>query len=165
MTAHGTAAAETKPLADGTGALLITLIYGLAGPPIGAVLIAPLAALVEGEAMPSALLGGAWLLLATFPFGLLATYWHAGLMALGVGAAVAAIARRRGSVPLWMAGAAASAVFVAVLLLSWATGFAIPGAAAVDDTRLQNVPALLAAAVVASLLCCLLTRSIQKRCR
>jgi hypothetical protein len=155
----------TKPLADGTGTVLICLIYALAGPPIGAIFVAPLASLVEGEVMPSALLGGAWLLLATFPLGLLATYWQAGLLALGTGAAVAAIARRRGSVPLWMAGAAASAIFLAILLLSWATGFAIPGAAALDDPGPQNMPVLLAAAILASLLCCLLTRPIQKRCR
>ena len=165
MTSQDAHTAAAKPLADGTGAVLITLVFGLAGPPIGAILAAPLANLDDGHAIPSALLGGAWLLLATFPFGLLATYWQAGLLALGTGAMVAAIARRRGRVPLWMAGTAAFAVFLGTLLLSLATGLAVPGAAVLYDVGRESVPVLLAAAIVASLLCCLVTRPIQKRCR
>jgi hypothetical protein len=64
-----------------------------------------------------------------------------------------------------MAGAAAFAIFVVILLLALGTGFAVPGAAALDDVGSESVPVFLAAAVVASLLCCLLTRPIQKRCR
>jgi hypothetical protein len=165
VTSRDAAPDRAGPLADGTGGLLIALVFGFAGPPIGAVAVAPLAALAEGQVMPSALLGGLWLLLATFPFGILMTYYEAGLVALCIGIVIAAVARRRGKVPLLLTAGAASTVLLAFLLVSRLAGVTIPGAAVVDEAGSTSVPILVAAAIAASLLCALATRPVQKRCR
>jgi hypothetical protein len=157
--------AGAEPLADGTGAVLIALVFALAGPPIGAILLAPLAALANGQIMPSAFLGSVWLMLATFPFGIVWSYYEAGLLALCTGIVLAAVARRRGKVPLLLAAGAASTVLLAFLLVSRLTGVTVPGAAVVGQAEPTSVPVLVAAAVAASLICALATRPIQRRCR
>lgn len=165
MSPAGDQRAVAGTLADGTGAVLITLIYGLAGPPIGAILLSPLAGLVRGDAWPAAMFGGLFLLAATFPFSLLLAYHSAGLLALGTGIVIAVIARRRGAVSLWTASGAAVAVFLPLHALAGMTDLSVPGAAVLRGGSLGSALVFLATSVVASVACCLLTRPIQRRVR
>ena len=117
MTPRGDASVATGSLAGGIGVILIALVYGVVGPLVGAVLLSPLGALVKGQEMPYALLGGLLLLVENFPTSAALAYYSAGLLALCTGVIVAVVARRRGAVPLQMAGLAAvrgSPVFRAV---------------------------------------------------
>jgi hypothetical protein len=163
VTAEGLA---SRAAADGTGAIVIVLVYALVGPPIGAVLLAPLAGLIQGQVAPTAFFGGLLLLAGTFPFSLLLAYYFAGLPALCTGVCVAASARRRGAVPYWIAGASAvGAVLLFQVFAHW-TGTIVFGAAV---ARVSAWSAggfvLILTGMAASLLCCALTRPLQRRVR
>lgn len=165
MTPRGDASVATGSLAGGIGVILIALVYGVVGPLVGAVLLSPLGALVKGQEMPYALLGGLLLLVENFPTSAALAYYSAGLLALCTGVIVAVVARRRGAVPLQMAGLAAVGVVLFFELFAQMTGYAPPGAIALRGRDAGGATILLVTSIVASLACCLLTRPIQKHSR
>jgi hypothetical protein len=160
------AEASAKPkLGDGTGAILIALIYTLAGPIVGLVLIVPIAAVTMAEAQDSAYPAALFLVTATFPISIPLSYYFAGVLALATGVVVAAIAYRRRRVPAWMAAAASVAVFVAFEIPRWLTGVVVPGTGVLRDTLQAGTLVWLAVCVGASLICWLITLPIQRRMR
>jgi hypothetical protein len=164
-TTQGEASVATGSFAGGAAAVLVALVYGVVGPLIGAMLLAPLGALFKGEEMPYALLGGLLLLIDTFPTSAAIAYYSAGLVALCTGIVVAVAARRRGTVPLQVAVMAAVAVVLSFSLVAQFTGYAPPGAIALRGRNAGGVAIVLVTSIVASLACCLLTRPLQKRSR
>jgi hypothetical protein len=156
--------APAKPLADGSGAIFIALIYGVAGPLVGAALVGPVIGLVNGEVGPAASPGNLMFVVMAvvlFPF----TYYAAGAVALATGIVVAAVAHRRGRVPLWVALVSAAGVFAIFATLNRVSDEPIPGAAALQGDWKVGIPLWLAVCVGSSAVCWCLTLPIQKRLR
>ncbi len=147
----------------GGAAFLIALVYALAGPPIGAILVFPIATIVVVQFSHNDPSETAAAMFHAVPLGLIFSYVMAGALALITGIATAVIAYRRGVVPIRMAAMVPTIVFGALLILQQLFHGSIPGATVLRGGG-QVGPALtLLVSIVASLICWRLTRTLQRR--
>jgi hypothetical protein len=161
----GSEVASGPGLADGTGAIVIALAYGLLGPVIGGILLAPIASFALLEFRPDLTWLGAVVMLGAFPMSALIAYLLAGVPALATGVIIAAIAHRSGRALLRHAVLAPLVVFVVLAALDRMLGIAIPGAAIVRGGGSIAALIWLPVCVAASVICWLITLPIQRRMR
>jgi hypothetical protein len=164
MTAANNHLVTARPLDDGTGAIVIALIYGLVGPVVGAILIVPIATILAAEFKPSTLVESAYVILSMFPVSVPISYYLAGTLALATGIIVGAYAHRRGRAPVWLAIAAPGAVVIVLAILHW-LGLDVPGAGVLRGRGPLGILFWLAVSIAASLVCWAVTLPIQRRMR
>ena len=144
-------------------AFLIALIYALAGPPIGAILVFPIATLAVAQFSYNDFPETAAAMFYALPLGLILSYVMAGALALLTGIATAVVAYQRGVVPIRMA---AIGTDVRVRRLPHPAATLPREHSGRDDPSRggQVGPALtLFVAVAASLVCWRLARPLQRR--
>ncbi len=163
MMAEADRQAERRGLGDGTGAIIIVLVYALVGPLVGYVLLIPFATIAAAQFSSGTLIESLYAVLSTLPFGLLLSYVFAGALALATGIAIATVAYRRGLVPVRVAVAAPAVVFVVFTVLHHFVHIEIPGTAILRGDGQGGMLFWLIVCIASSLICWLLTLPIQKR--
>lgn len=144
-------------------AIVIALVYTVAGPLIGAVLIVPFATIAAVEFGSGTLAESLYAVLSALPQGLALSYAFAGALALVTGIVVAAVAYRRGPVPAWMAVVAPTLVFVGFAILHRFVHIEIPGTALLRGGGQFGTLFWLAVCIASSLICWLVTLPLQRR--
>jgi hypothetical protein len=147
------------------GPITIALIYLVFGPPLGALLVIPVAAIAAaglgsttvGESLSAAL--------ANLPAVLKVSYYFAGALALATGIVIARIASRHGEVEAWKAAIVPFVVFAAFALPSMFLRIVLPGAAVLYGRGGLALLVLLIVSIVVSLICWLITLPLQRHMR
>jgi hypothetical protein len=147
----------------GRSALLIALIYALAGPPIGAILVLPIAVIATAQFKEGPLAESIAAVLFVLPIGFIFSYAMAGALAAVTGVAMAVIAYRRGMVPIGTALAVPTFVFGVFLILQQLFHGSIPGATLLRGAGHVGPTLGLLISIAASLVCWRLARPLQRR--
>jgi len=155
--------AEGRERRDAVGAIVIALVYTLAGPLIGAVLVVPFATIAAAEFGSGTLAESLTSVLSALPCGFVLSYGFAGALALVTGIVIAAVAYRRGSVSAWMAIVAPTLVFVGFAILHRFVHIEIPGTAILRGGGQGGMLLWLAVCIASSLICWLVTLPLQRR--
>ncbi len=162
MAAAGDANASFSWRRGGAG-FLIALVYALAGPPIGAILVFPIATIAAVQFSHNDLPDTAAAIFPALPLGFIFSYVMAGALALFTGIAMAVIAYRRGVVPILTAVIVPTFVFGVFLILQQLFHGNIPGATILRGGGRAGPAITLLVSVAASLICWRLTRPLQRR--
>ncbi len=144
-------------------AVLIALVYALLGPPVGALLILPIAMIATLQFSTRDIPGTAAAMLFVIPLGLIFSYVMAGAIALVTGVATAAVAFRRGVVPIGTAFVVAMLVFGVFLILQQILHGSIPGASLLRGEGRVGPGLGAVISLAASLICWRLTRHLQRQ--
>lgn len=154
---------EREGLRGGAGAIVIALVYALAGPLIGAVLVVPFATIAAAEFGSGTLAQSLYAVLSALPQGVALSYAFAGALALVTGVVIAAVSYRRGPVPGWMAVVVPIIVFVGFAILRRFVHIEVPGTVLLRGGGQFGTLFWLAVCIASSLICWLVTLPIQRR--
>jgi len=160
----GEAVKPPRALGARGAAVLIALVYAIAGPPIGAVLVVPSAVLAASAFMHGTLLDSFAVVVSAFPTMIPLSYAFAGTLALVTGIALGAVAFRRQRLPLPSAVVVPVVVVMAFALLRQIIHVDVPGTAILRGNQ-SGLLIWLVVSILSSLACWLLTVPIHRRMR